>query len=112
MPQAYRKLRQQWEHDLYYGVDGATRRDQWKRAVSGNVRVTLSATLYHKKPYDPDNLPGSLKPVLDALVNIGYLKNDSSKELALGEIRQVVSSDLKTTIVLSTEDLSHENQKK
>lgn len=101
MPHAYKKLRDSWQHDLYYGIDGASRRLQWQRIIAGNVRVKLSAMLYHKKLYDPDNLIGSMKPVLDALVRVGYLKGDSANELEIGEIRQFQSSDIKTIIVMT-----------
>lgn len=98
---AYKKLRAAWEHDLYYGVDGAHRREQWKRVVQGNVKIELSATLYHKKLYDPDNLVGAMKPVIDAMVNIGYLKGDSAEQIEIKQIDQVISNDLKTIIRLN-----------
>lgn len=49
----------------------------------------VQMTIHHVGEYDPDNLPASQKPVLDALVNIGFLKGDSAEHLQLLPAEQV-----------------------
>ena len=49
---------------------------------------TLTGIRYGKKALDPDNLIGSLKPVIDALVWAGVLIDDTEQYLAIGKFRQ------------------------
>ena len=50
--------------------------------------VTITGTRYGKQPLDPDNLIGSLKPVIDALVSCNCLEDDTEKHVSIGEIKQ------------------------
>ena len=50
--------------------------------------VTITGTRYGKQPLDPDNLIGSLKPVIDALVWCKVLFDDTEKHVSIGEIKQ------------------------
>ena len=50
--------------------------------------VTLTGTRWGKQKLDPDNLIGSLKPVIDALVWSQVLLDDTEQYLAIGKIRQ------------------------
>ena len=59
-----------------------------KRIRNANRQVTLTGTRYGKKALDPDNLIGSLKPVLDALVWAEVLIDDTEQYIAIGKIRQ------------------------
>ena len=42
----------------------------------------------HPNPYDPDNALGCLKPVLDAMRKVGYIRDDSASWLELLPVRQ------------------------
>jgi hypothetical protein len=42
----------------------------------------------HPKPYDPDNAIGCLKPVLDAMRKVGWIRDDSETWLELLPVRQ------------------------
>lgn len=81
-PFAYKRLRETWEHSLQYCVGSAAAMFELrKHAKAGRVRVKI--TLFHPGEYDPDNLTGCVKPVLDALKNIGYIHDDSKEWLQL-----------------------------
>lgn len=81
-PHAYRKLRTHWEWLLLTAPD-AHRRKVLKDGARKAGKVAVQITLHHSRMYDPDNLPASLKPVLDALVNIGFLSGDSLDKINL-----------------------------
>lgn len=51
-------------------------------SVGGPARVAYSRT-YARAPLDPDNLAASAKPILDALVRLGVLVDDSPAYLEL-----------------------------
>lgn len=96
-PHAYKRLREQWEHDLHYGVSCSRHRQELREhAQQGRLQVEI--TVYHARAYDPDNLQGCQKVVLDALVNIGFLADDSIQKLHLLPARQIRSKELKTTV--------------
>jgi len=98
---AYRRLRESWKHDLWYGIDGAHRRTQWLETIKSAGRVRIDVTFYHSHKFDPDNMVGALKPILDAMVQIGYVKNDDSEHLELGEIKQEGSLSPRTVIQMN-----------
>lgn len=85
-PMAYRHLRKQWEQALsgyalvHCGTSEVNR--QIKCAEVGE-RFNVEITLGHSRPYDPDNLPGSLKVVLDALKNIHFIADDDAQSIEL-----------------------------
>ena len=86
-PHAYRHLRESWEKAVAYAVKDAEEKAALQKQAH-SCRVRVKVTLIHQHPYDKDNLYGGLKPVLDALVNVGYLHSDSQKWLEL-EAQQV-----------------------
>jgi hypothetical protein len=63
--------------------------------------MRVRVTIYHSKEFDPDNLGACQKPILDALVNIGFLANDDGTHLELLAPEQVLSKD-KHTLVMVT----------
>jgi hypothetical protein len=81
-PHSYRKLRQKWEESLAYAVRDASERNALIKQAN-SCRMHLRVTLIHKGIFDDDNLYSALKPVLDALVRVGYLRDDSAKWLEL-----------------------------
>jgi Holliday junction resolvase RusA-like endonuclease len=46
-------------------------------------RMTARLTIHSTRRYDDDNLQGCQKPVLDALKNLGYIRDDSPQWLEL-----------------------------
>jgi len=94
-PLAYRRLRQLWETNLFHATGSAALSQKLKQQAEAKNAVAI--TVYHKKPYDPDNLTGSAKVVLDALRNIGFIKDDSARYIAL-TVEQVVGPDKRTTV--------------
>ena len=81
-PHAYRKLREKWEQSIAYAVKDASEKNALIKQAHA-CRMHLKVTLIHKGMFDDDNLYSSLKPVLDALVKVGYLRDDSAKWLEL-----------------------------
>ena len=59
-----------------------------ERIRCSNRQLILTGTRYGKKALDPDNLIGSLKPVIDALVWLEVLVDDTEQYLTIGKIRQ------------------------
>jgi Holliday junction resolvase RusA-like endonuclease len=85
-PHEYKRLREVWEHSLAYAVGSATlKRELQEQAMTRRVRVRI--TIHHSRRYDEDNIYGSIKPVLDALRNVGYIHDDNRKWIDL-ELRQ------------------------
>jgi len=98
-PHAYRRLRMQWENDLFYGTSCARHRQQiieWAKAGKMCVQIIVK----HTRSFDADNLAGCQKPILDALKNIGFLKDDSAESLELlGPRQQLVRKQDCETLV-------------
>lgn len=98
---AYMNLRKDWERALYWGTGGSRHvREQQTRAKVDRMHVQIH--LAHKKFYDPDNLPGSVKVVLDALKNIGFIKDDSAEHIELS-VTQAISTDVYTRIKIASQ---------
>ena len=55
----------------------------------GGAPVRITGTRYSRWPLDPDNLIGSLKPVIDGLRHCGAIMDDTSEQVTIGEIRQM-----------------------
>lgn len=51
-------------------------------------RITVKR--FSARTLDPDNLVGGLKPMIDALVHIGLLQNDTKLKLRHGEHEQII----------------------
>ena len=47
------------------------------------ARIRVGITISHPKVYDADNTVAALKPVLDALRKVGYIRDDSETWLEL-----------------------------
>jgi hypothetical protein len=81
-PHAYKRLRDAWQVMLLASI-GPHHRASLRELARRAGRMCVQIKLYHVGTYDDDNLAGSLKPVLDALVNIGFLAGDSPDKLNL-----------------------------
>lgn len=67
-------------------------------------RVRLSITVFRGRLLDPDNFVGGLKFLIDALVRLGWLRDDSSEWLDLVPPMQVLAQGgyQRTRIVIET----------
>lgn len=90
-PMAYKRLREYWEGHLF-ASPSATQRTQLKRQAKQAGVLWVQMAVYHSRLYDEDNLQGSYKVVLDALVRIGFLAGDSPDRLRLEPAVQIKSS--------------------
>jgi len=82
-PYAYRDLRILWEHDLKYGTQGASHTEQFRLQAQEAGKMIVTIHVYRRKDLDYDNLVGGCKPVLDALVNVRYLRDDSPQHITV-----------------------------
>jgi hypothetical protein len=80
--QAYARLRRKWEEALKYGVASGRSR-HFLEDSAAHYKMRVAVTVHHLRETDPDNLVGSLKPILDALQNIKFLCNDNALHLEL-----------------------------
>lgn len=88
-PMAYRRLRKLWEDALFYGASCARHRNE-QIELAKTTRMKVQIIVHHTKEFDQDNLPGACKPILDALVNIEFLKNDDRMHLELVPPEQIL----------------------
>lgn len=70
--------------DIYWQVRASGGCD--RSEFSG--RVVITAERFSRGKLDPDNLIGSLKPVIDGLRYCGVIADDTDKHVRLGAIRQ------------------------
>jgi Holliday junction resolvase RusA-like endonuclease len=104
-PLAYKRLRESWEHSLAYAVPSAS--DRVALVSTGrNRKVRVKITLFHSGKYDPDNLIGACKPVLDALKNIHYIRDDSDQWLDFALPEQFYSSRGSVQTTIDIEEVS------
>lgn len=82
---AYRDLRLLWENHLYHAISGRERNELIDFALGH--RMEFSMIQYRAKELDPDNLTGSLKPVLDALKNVGFIHDDKKQWIEIKSVR-------------------------
>ena len=101
----YKKLRTAWEQELLCGPSAHHRTMLRHQAQFGKMWVQI--TVHHTKEFDQDNLPGAQKVILDALVNIGFLANDSADKLVLYPPVQVLvkhKAEAKTVVKIGPID--------
>ena len=103
-PHAYRRLRTSWETMLLYSIS-PHHRTALKAQAKVPGKVFVDCTLHHSRAYDPDNLFGSTKVILDALVNIGFLADDSPANIRL-TVQQVKAKrkEVKTVVKIGAVD--------
>jgi hypothetical protein len=95
---AYKKLRDGWQRTIWGMVQGRDR--EWLLAMAKlNKRMSVDVTLMHGRFYDTDNAYGSVKPILDSLVNLGFLAGDSDEHIDLHVKQQKIRAD-ETIIVI------------
>lgn len=106
-PKVYMHLRKVWETSLAAAAGSSDNvRAIREMAKIHKVRVQIIMTFGGKrKGYDPDNVQGSQKVVLDALKNIGFLFDDSKKHIDLLPPRQVDGEHFTTDTLVILEVL-------
>jgi len=92
------RLRKAWQEGLFYGVICARhRRELIDQAKTNRMRVEI--TVHIKNTFDEDNLVAAMKPVLDGLKKLGYIRDDSPEFLELVlPIQQIKSAERKTVL--------------
>ena len=98
-PHVYRKLRKLWEQELFYGASCARHRNELI-ALAKKSKMTVAITVFHSREFDVDNLAGSQKPILNALKNIHFIRDDSPACIELSPPQQVLSKDHKTVVCI------------
>ena len=94
--------------DIYWQVCGSLR----YRQLSFSGRVAITAERFSRRKLDPDNLIGSLKPVIDGLRHCGVIADDTDKYVRLGAIRQAgLNKGVAYLVVHVSPDESDEDQR-
>lgn len=98
-PHVYKNLRTLWEWNLLTSI-GIHHRMRLMEQAKKEGKLRVQITMHHSRLYDPDNLAGAQKVVLDALVNIHFLGGDSPDKLNLLPAVQVkcMRKDCKTIV--------------
>ena len=102
---AYKRLREDWEQRLFLAVPGRQRRAWLRMVVEKRPRVRVEVTVFRKRPLDPDNLTGSLKPVLDGMKNLGLIVDDSKEWIELGPTKQERARGMREATVIELEEI-------
>lgn len=74
-----------------------------KDAIPEGVKIHVIITIYHPRLFDPDNLYGACKPLIDAMRDCHFIKQDSPKWLRL-KVEQVREKDNPRTEIELEED--------
>jgi hypothetical protein len=108
------RIRQTWEDELRWalaGMPGNTWLDAVNFEKGQRARVTVERHVPSGRNFirDDDNLRFCVKPLLDAMKRLGYIKNDSRKWLDHPTPTQHVSADGKdwTVVVIEPADVPH-----
>ena len=92
-PSPNRTLRMHWAvrrklfKNIYDQVFWQVKQAKWK----GKGPIKISIERRSAVRMDPDNLIGSLKPVIDGLVRAGVIPDDGEDDISFGTIKQVKS---------------------
>ena len=89
-PHAYKDLRNSWQRMIAAFLPAGSRQPETRK-----MKVTF--TLEHSRSYDTGNAYNSVKPLEDALKNLGIIKDDSPEWIEL-HVEQVKSRENQTTI--------------
>jgi hypothetical protein len=77
---AYARLREKWRRDLWYSATPLLRA---RLLGVGAQKKIVKILISHKRYFDVDNAYAACKPILDAMVGLGWLKDDSPEWLEL-----------------------------
>lgn len=99
-PKVYMNLRKTWEQSIFISTGSASRAQEIKQIAQETPCMIVRIRIHHRGSYDPDNLTGSVKVILDAMRNIGFLRNDRAKDIQL-DVQQFANSLGHTTISMA-----------
>ncbi len=95
-PHDYKRLRDGWQSDIFHLAKKAdVRALRAHKDLQHRAKVTMTAE--RKRLLDKDGLYGGIKPVLDALVRLELIVDDSPAWIDL-EVRQEKSPNMQTII--------------
>lgn len=96
-PHVYKQLRHQWGWEL----KAAAGLDRFRLEALADTQTKMRVKIHiaHKQKFDPDNLVGSVKVILDALREIHFLADDSPELLEL-EVTQEQSKTPYTLVLM------------
>lgn len=94
----YGRLRKAWENTIWALTD-AQQKISLPKPLNGE-KVHVSFHIEHAQLFDPDNLTGSVKPCLDAMVRLNLIRDDSSDYIELS-VTQEKSKERQTTIEIT-----------
>ena len=95
-PHVYARLRDSWGWSLAAAAS-PNERSFLKGIPATGKRVRVVICVHHRQLFDRDNLWAACKPVLDALVGLRWLSDDSEECIDL-QITQIKAELPKTTI--------------
>jgi hypothetical protein len=84
-PHVYARLRDLW-HQAILCMTHPPERDAY-RLMAKHRQMQVQVTIHNAREYDPDNLVGCQKPLLDALVMMKLIHDDSRQWLKLEPVR-------------------------
>jgi hypothetical protein len=103
-PHVYKKLRDGWQRTSWALVQGRDR--GWLLAMAAiGKRMRVDVTLMHGRVYDTDNAYGSVKPILDGLVNLHFLAGDSDEHIDLHVTQQKIRANETIIVIREAEGL-------
>lgn len=84
-----RKEQNSWVPEMFASL--SPENTEWMRLwARRDKKVKVKITVHHKRLFDPDNLYGSVKFILDVMRHLGFLKDDSPKWLKLKVYQRLV----------------------
>jgi len=95
-PHVYARLRDSWGWSLAAAAS-PNERSFLKGIPATGKRVRVIISVQHRQLLDPDNLYAAVKPILDSLVGLGWLRDDSEEHIELQAV-QIKGEVAKTVI--------------
>jgi hypothetical protein len=96
----YKKLREAWEYALMVAPGSSAVLAGIRKMAVAHERVSVHICIAHASLYDPDNLYGSAKVVLDAMENLRFIKKDNEEHIKLHVTQTVEKNSAAMTFVV------------
>jgi Holliday junction resolvase RusA-like endonuclease len=107
-PHAYQRLRNAWRDSMAYSTTIQER--TYLQEFAKDTVMWVQLTIYNSRQYDPDNLVGAQKPVLDAMKSLGWIHDDSAKWIELKQPNYIkCSRNLERTEIEIVPKFQHED---
>ena len=92
-PHVYRALREEWKRTVYYGV--SIRDRGWLQAMAKlGKRMRVDVNFQHTRLFDVDGKYHAMKPILDVLVELGFLAGDKEENISLDVQQEKIRSNM------------------